>query len=119
MKLLEQGLGLEMTDETAGFMSRFSDSIAALHPRTVSREYYSDYVTTLENDIHVDGTTVHFIYAQKMGDKYLERYYQHFRNPDIISFDMPHEAWLFSSTWKQPVQDAVDALMGLRQEREQ
>ena len=118
MNLLQKGLGIEMTDETAGFMNRFADSIASLHPRTVSREYYSDYVTPLENDIHVDGTTVHFIYAQKMGDKYLERYYQHFRNPDIIPFDMPHEAWLFSSTWKQPVLDAIDALMGLRQAAE-
>ncbi len=117
MNLLQQGLGIEMTEETTGFMSQFSDSIASLHPKTVSREYYSDYVTPLENDIHVDGTTVHFIYAQKMGEKYLERYYRHFRNPDIIPFDMPHEAWLFSSIWKQPVLDAIDELMGLRQEQ--
>ena len=112
MNLLQKGLGIEMTGETAAFMDQFSDSIASLHPKTVSKEYYSDYVTPLENDIHADGTAVHIIYAQKMGEKYLKRYYQHFRNPDIIPFDMPHEAWLFSSTWKQPVLDAIDALMG-------
>ena len=111
MDLLKKGLGIEMTDETAAFMDQFSDSIASLHPKTVSREYYSDYITPLEDDIHVDGTTVHIIYAQKMGEKYLKRYEQHFRNPDIIPFDMPHEAWLFSNTWKQPVLDAIDALM--------
>jgi len=111
MGLLQKGLGIEMTDETAAFMDQFSDSIASLHPKTVSREYYSDYITPLENDIHVDGTTVHIIYAQKMGEKYLKRYHQHFRAPDIIPFDMPHEAWLFSNTWKQPVLDAIDDLM--------
>ena len=113
MNLLQKGLGIEMTEETAAFMGQFSDSIALLHPKTVSREYYSDYITPLENDIQVDGTTVHIIYAQKMGEKYLERYYLHFRNPDIIPFDMPHEAWLFSSVWKRPVMDAIDALMKL------
>ena len=65
----------------------------------------------LENDIHADGITVHFIYAQKMREKYLKRYYQHFRRPDIISIDMPHEAWLFSNTWKQPVPDAINNRM--------
>ncbi len=111
MDLLKKGLGIEMTDETAAFMDQFSDSIASLHPKTVSREYYSDYITPLEDDIHVDGTTIHIIYAQKMGEKYLKRYEQHFRNPDIIPFDMPHEAWLFSNTWKQPVLDAIDRIM--------
>ena len=111
MDLLKKGLGIEMTDETAAFMDQFSDSIASLHPQTVSREYYSDYITPLEDDIHVDGTTIHIIYAKKMGEKYLKRYEQHFRNPDIIPFDMPHEAWLFSNTWKQPVLDAIDRIM--------
>ena len=111
MNLLKKGLGIEMTDETAAFMDQFSDSISSLHPKTVSREYYSDYITPLNHDIHVNGTTVHIIYAKKMGEKYLKRYYQHFRDPDIIPFDMPHEAWLFSNTWKQPVLEALDKLM--------
>ena len=46
-----------------------------------------------------------------MGEKYEKRYYKHFRDPDIIPFDMPHEAWLFNKQWKQPVLDAIDALM--------
>ena len=111
MNLLQKTLGIEMTDETASFMNQFADSAASLHPKTVSREFYSDYITPLENDIHVDGTTVHIIYAKKMGEKYEQRYHQHFRDPDIIPFDMPHEAWLFSNTWKQPVLDAINHLM--------
>ena len=111
MKGLEKALSLEMTEETTEFMSRFSDSLTVLHPKTISREFYSDYITPLENDIHVERTRVHIIYAQKMGGKYEKRYYQHFRDPDVIPFDMPHEAWLFNRKWKAPVLDAIDERM--------
>jgi hypothetical protein len=46
-----------------------------------------------------------------MGEKYEQRYRQHFRNPDIHRFDMPHEAWLFQKQWTQPVLDAIKACM--------
>ena len=62
-------------------------------------------------DIHVEGTTVHIIYALKMGPKYEKRYRQHFRDPDIIRFDMQHEAWIFQSQWTQPILDAIAARM--------
>lgn len=77
----------------------------------MAREFYSDYVTPLEDDIHVDGTTVHIIYALKMGPKYEKRYLQHFRDPDIIRFDMQHEAWIFQSQWTQPILDAIGERM--------
>lgn len=48
---------------------------------------------------------------RKMGRKYEKRYYQHFRDPDVIPFDMPHEAWLFNRKWKGPVLDAIDERM--------
>ena len=31
---------------------------------------------------------------------------------------VPHEAWLFNNTWKQPVLEATDRLMGLWQAEE-
>ena len=43
--------------------------------------------TPLEDDIHVNGTMVHIVYALKMGEKYRKRYRRHFRNPDIHEFD--------------------------------
>ena len=46
-----------------------------------------------------------------MGAKYLKRYLRHFRNPDIIPFDMAHEAWLFSKKWKQPVLEKIDLII--------
>ena len=115
MAMLEKGLSLDPCPETTAFMDQFVDNLTSLHPKTLSREYYSDYITPLENDIHVDGTTVHIIYAEKMGEKYVKRYHQHFRDPDIIPFPMAHEAWLFNKAWKQPVLDAIDKLMGIAQ----
>ncbi len=64
-------------------------------------------MTKLENDIRVDGTTVHIIYALKMGGKQEKRYLQRFHNPDIRRFDMRHEAWLLQKQWTQPVPGAI------------
>ena len=80
-----------------------------MHPKTISREYYSDYVTPLADDIHQDGTTIHVIYALRMDPKgkYLKRYRQHFREPDLMRFDMQHEGWIFQTRWTQPILDAI------------
>ena len=105
--MLVKNFGMNMDAETDAFMTQFVSSIASLHPKTVSREFYSDYVTPLEDDIHVDGTTVHVIYALKMGPKYEERYLKHFRDPDILRFDMQHEAWIFQKEWTEPILKAI------------
>ena len=110
--MLTKNFGMDMDAETSGFMDQFAKSIVALHPKTVGREFYSDYVTPLEDDIHVEGTTVHIIYALKMGPKYEQRYLKHFRDPDILRFDMQHEAWIFQKAWTQPILDAIAACMG-------
>lgn len=109
--MLVKNFGMDMDAETDAFMREFAGSIVSLHPKTVGREFYSDYVTPLEDDIHVDGTTVHIIYALKMGPKYEKRYRQHFRDPDILPFDMQHEAWLFQKGWTMPVLEAIDKCM--------
>ena len=106
-EMLVKNFGMDMDPETNAFMDGFAGSMVALHPKTVAREFYSDYVTPLEDDIHVDGTTVHIIYALKMGEKYEKRYLRHFRDPDIIRFDMQHEAWIFQSQWTRPILDAI------------
>ena len=98
-------------DKSLEFANDFIDNMKNLSPRTISREFYSDYITPLEDDIHADGTVVHIIYALKMGEKYLRRYRQHFRDPDIHEFDMKHEVWLYDDAWKQPVLDTIFACM--------
>ena len=100
-------------DKSLDFADAFIDSMKTLNPKTISRQFYSDYVTPLEDDIHVDGTTVHVVYALQMGEKYGERYRRHFREPDIHEFDMKHEVWLYDDTWRKPVLDMIDACMGV------
>jgi len=94
-------------DKSLDFADDFIDSMKNLHPKTITRQFYSDYVTPLEDDIHADGTTVHVIYALKMGEKYGARYRRHFRDPDIHEFDMKHEVWLYDEVWQKQVLETV------------
>lgn len=99
----------EMDDETADqFMSCFEK----FAPESIKNEYYTDLLTWLEDDIHVEHTKVHFIYANKMGEKYLKRYKKHFRDPDIREFNMQHEQWLFGGEqYATPVLKAIDEFL--------
>ena len=99
----------EMNDETA---DRFMSSFSKFSPESIKNEYYTDLLTWLNDDIHVEGTKVHFIYANKMGEKYLKRYKKYFREPEIREFDMQHEQWLFGGEkYTVPVLKAIDAFM--------
>ncbi|MDO4633685.1 MAG: alpha/beta hydrolase [Eubacteriales bacterium] len=93
------------------FADAFIDGMQNLHPKTISRQFYSDYVTPLGNDIHVEGTTFHVIYALKMGEKYGTRYRRHFHAPDIHEYDMKHEIWLYDDQWKPQVMEMIDTCM--------
>lgn len=103
-------------DGALEFAEAFIDSMKDLNPETISRQFYSDYITPLEDDIHAEGTSVHVIYAMKMGKKYEARYRRHFRNPDIHAFDMKHEAWMMDDHWKAPVLATIDQCMGICEE---
>ena len=99
----------EMNDEMA---DRFMACFAKFRPESIRNEYYTDLLTHLKDDIHVEHTRVHFIYARKMGEKYLRRYKRYFRNPDIREFDMQHEQWLFGGEqYAVPVLKALDEFM--------
>jgi pimeloyl-ACP methyl ester carboxylesterase len=99
----------EMDDETA---DRFMGCFAKFNPESIKNEYYTDLLTWLKDDICVEHTKAHFIYAQKMGEKYLKRYKRHFRDPDIREFDMQHEQWLFGGEqYAVPVLKAIDEFM--------
>jgi len=99
----------KMNDETA---DRFMACFSKFKPESIRNEYYTDLLTHLKDDIHVEGTKVHFIYANKMGEKYLRRYKKYFRDPDIREFDMQHEQWLFGGEqYAVPVLKAIDEFM--------
>lgn len=72
---------------------------------SIRNQFYSDLVTPIENGISVSGTTIHIFYAVKMGERYLERYHRHFKNPDIRRHDMQHEELLicYPEQWVEEV----------------
>ena len=99
----------EMSDETA---DKFMACFEKFSPESIRNEYHSDLLTWLGDDIHVEHTKAHFIYANKMGEKYLKRYRKHFRDPEIREFDMQHEQWLFGGEeYATPVLAAIDEFM--------
>ena len=101
----------EMDDETA---DKFMECFSKFNPESIKNEYYSDLLTWLDEDIHVEHTRVHFIYATKMGEKYLKRYKKYFRDPDIREFNMQHEQWLFGGKqYALPVLEAIDEFMNM------
>ncbi|MCM1508062.1 MAG: alpha/beta hydrolase [Ruminococcus flavefaciens] len=72
---------------------------------SIRNQFYSDLITPVEDNISVQGTTVHVFYAVRMGKQYEERYKKHFKNPDICYHDYQHEELLFCypEKWYQEV----------------
>ena len=100
-----------MDEETS---YQFVESFARFSTESIKNEYYTDLITCLRDDIYVEGTTAHFIYANKMGERYKKRYLKYFRDPDIREFDMQHEQWLFGGReYAEPVLRAIDEFMGI------
>ena len=100
-----------MDDEAA---ERFMQCFAKFKPESIRNEYYTDLLTHLDNDINVEKTKVHFIYANKMGEKYLKRYKKYFHDPDIREYDMQHEQWVFGEEkYATPVLEAIDEFMDM------
>lgn len=98
-----------MSDEVA---DRFMDCFAKFDPESIKNEYYTDLLTYLNEDINVEHAKAHFIYANRMGEKYLNRYKKYFHDPDIREFDMQHEQWLLGEEkYALPVLKAIDEFM--------
>ncbi len=98
-----------MDDDAA---ERFMACFSKFSPESIKNEYYTDLLTKLEDDIQVEDTKVHFIYANKMGEKYLKRYKKYFHEPEIREFTMQHEQWLFGGeAFAAPVLKAIDEFM--------
>lgn len=99
----------EISDEEA---DRFISCFAKFSPESIRNEYYTDLLTWLHDDINVEHTKAHFIYANKMGEKYLKRYRKYFHDPEIREFNMQHEQWLFGGEkYAVPVLKAIDEFM--------
>ena len=92
------------------FVSMFgigNGGLPFIKKESVYNQFYSDLITSLEENISVSGTTVHCFYAAKMGEEYLCRYQKHFKDPVIHRFDMEHEELLvlYPKRWAQKVKE--------------
>lgn len=81
--------------------------------KSMENQFYSDMITELPEKIDVPGTTIHVFYALKMGEKYRERYYKYFKNPDIIEMDLEHEELLimYPEEWIAKVEEVSAPLL--------
>ena len=62
--------------------------------QSIKNQFQSDLVTPLPTQIDNGETEIHVFYARKMGEKYLTRYHQFFKNPIIHEQNMRHEEFL-------------------------
>lgn len=82
---------------------------------SMENQFCTDLYTKVDDNISVEGTKIHVFYAKKMekeGEtKYLDRYRKHFKDPDIIPFDMKHEELLicYPDQWVKEVIRAVES----------
>ncbi|MCM1578197.1 MAG: alpha/beta hydrolase [Ruminococcus sp.] len=84
-----------------------STRMAFVKRESIQNQFYSDLVTPIEKNIGVRGTTVHCFYAEKMGEKYLARYREHFKDPDIRRHNLQHEELLicYPEKWAEEVKN--------------
>lgn len=69
------------------FMSMMSGpmgkGLAFVTKKSAENQFYSDMTTVLPDNICPKNGEIHIIYSLKMGEKYKERYLQHFKMPVI------------------------------------
>lgn len=94
----------ERHPEDAEYRQKFMDMMGMgkmdfsfLSKDSVKNQFCTDLYTSVGENISVPGTIIHVFYAKKMGEKYLARYKKHFKDPDIIEFDLQHEELLLDA----------------------
>ena len=103
-------IGEERTEKYLEILESMPAVLTGVTRISMERQFYSHLTTRLETNIDVPGTRVHILFASKMGDKYLERYEQHFNNPDIIRNDYGLEEMLFfhQEEWLETLNACID-----------
>jgi hypothetical protein len=95
VNMTKNKMGEEAAEKYLEFMDGFIESAGNASMKSIKNQFYSDLVTPLDKHIEGKGTTVHIFYALKMGEKYRERYLEHFADPDIREQNYGHEELLF------------------------
>ena len=94
-KVMKDKMGAEASDKYLSMLDGMSAAMGDVSKISMEREFYSDLITPLGDNISAQGTQIHIFYALKMCEKYRKRYLQHFADPDIIEQDYGHEELLF------------------------
>ena len=94
-------------DKMLGLFGVGNTRMSFVKRESIRNQFYSDLVTPVGDGIALPDTTVHIFYAAKMGEKYLERYHRHFKNPDIRRHEMQHEELLvcYPRQWAEEVRN--------------
>lgn len=95
----------EYCEKMMGMFGIGNSRMAFVQKKSIYNQFYSDLVTPLEDGISVPETTIHCFYAAKMGEQYLERYNQHFNEPDIRRHELQHEELLmrYPKEWVEEI----------------
>lgn len=91
--MLKKG-GEEYTKNALYMMGVGGVDMSFVTKKSMKNQFYTDLITRLEDDIEVPNTTIHCLYAAKMGKQYKNRYEKHFIRPNIIEHDLLHEELL-------------------------
>ena len=104
-KVMRDKMGAEASDKYLSMLDGMSAAMENVSKLSLEREFYSDLITPLGDNISAEGTQIHVFYALKMGEKYRQRYLQHFADPDIIEQNYGHEELLFfyPERWEEEV----------------
>lgn len=95
INLLKKHRGEQYTKEFMHIMLGIGgEKLDFVSKRSMENQFYSDLVTEIEDSITVVGTSIHCLYASKMGEICLNRYQQHFKNPYVVKHDLQHEELL-------------------------
>lgn len=111
IKFLKKHKGEQYTKEFLHIMLGIGgQKLEFVTKRSMENQFYSDLVTKMEDGIEASGTSVHCLYAVKMGEVYFKRYQQHFKNPHIVKQDLQHEELLACrpSEWVEVIKKCVN-----------
>ncbi|WP_335619110.1 alpha/beta fold hydrolase [Clostridium saccharoperbutylacetonicum] len=93
-KYMLKKCGEEYTKNVLYMMGVGGVDMSFVTKKSMKNQFYTDLITKLEDNIEVPNTTIHCLYAAKMGEQYKNRYEQHFIRPHIIQHGLLHEELL-------------------------
>lgn len=109
-KLLRKKCGEEYAEGMKHFIGS-EIKMTFVTKESLYNQYYSDLVTKLPHQIEAKGTSIHCMYATKMGEKYLKRYNEYFKKPKIYTMEgMQHEELLLCKPkcWIKAIEEIMN-----------